>query len=49
MVVAGRGNAYMGNLGFRVGEEEFQPGLIALVTPDGSARKVTDGIAFANA
>jgi sugar lactone lactonase YvrE len=48
MVVDGRGNAYVGNLGFHVGDEEFRPGLIALVTPDGSARQVADGIAFAN-
>jgi sugar lactone lactonase YvrE len=48
MVVDGQGNAYIGNLGFRVGEEEFRPGLIALVTPDGSARQVAAGIAFAN-
>jgi sugar lactone lactonase YvrE len=48
MVVDGRGNAYIGNLGFRVGEEDFRLGLIALVTPDGSAQQVADGIAFAN-
>jgi sugar lactone lactonase YvrE len=48
MVVDGRGNAYVGNLGFRVGEEEFQPGLIALVTPDGATRQVANDIAFAN-
>jgi sugar lactone lactonase YvrE len=48
MVVDGRGNAYIGNLGFRFGEEELRPGLIALVTPDGSARQVADDIIFAN-
>jgi sugar lactone lactonase YvrE len=39
MVVDGRGNAYIGNLG---------PGILALVTPDRSARQVADGVAFPN-
>jgi sugar lactone lactonase YvrE len=28
--------------------EQFAPGIVALVTPDGSARQVADGIAFPN-
>ena len=48
MVVDGRGNAYVGNLGFDFGEGEFAPGTVALVTPDGSARQVADGVAFPN-
>ena len=28
--------------------QEFRPGIIALVTPDGQARQVADGIAFPN-
>ena len=48
IVVDGRGNVYVNSVGFRFGQEEFKPGTIALVTPDGSARKVADGIAFAN-
>src|SRR2546423_13139329 len=28
--------------------EDFAPGIVALVTPDGSARQVADGIAFPN-
>jgi sugar lactone lactonase YvrE len=28
--------------------EEFAPGIVAMVTPDGSARQVADGIAFPN-
>ncbi len=28
--------------------EKFAPGIVALVTPDGSARQVADGIAFPN-
>jgi len=48
MVVDGRGNAYIGNLGFDFPGGEFAPGILALVTPDGSAREVADGISFAN-
>jgi sugar lactone lactonase YvrE len=48
MVVDGRGNAYIGNLGFNFPGGEFAPGILALVTPDGSARQVADGCAFAN-
>jgi sugar lactone lactonase YvrE len=48
IVVDGRGNVYVNSVGFRFAEEEFRPGTIALVTPDGSARRVADGIAFAN-
>jgi sugar lactone lactonase YvrE len=48
IVVDGRGNIYVNGVGFRFGEEEFRPGIIALVTPDGSARQVADGIAFPN-
>jgi sugar lactone lactonase YvrE len=48
IVVDGRGNVYVNSVGFRFGEEEFRPGIVALVTPDGSARQVADDIAFAN-
>src|SRR6266540_5224752 len=49
IVVDGRGNAYLNNAGFDFpGGEEFAPGIIALLTPDGSARQVADGIAFPN-
>ncbi len=48
MVVDGRGNAYIGNIGFDFPGGEFAPGILALVTPDGSVRPVTDGLAFAN-
>jgi sugar lactone lactonase YvrE len=49
LIVDGRGNAYVGNLGFNftVGEA-FVPGILVLVTPDGSARQVADGLAFPN-
>jgi sugar lactone lactonase YvrE len=49
LVVDGRGNAYVNNLGFDFGTNaEFAPGSIVLVTPDGSARSVADGLAFPN-
>lgn len=48
MVVDGRGNAYIGNLGFNFPGGEFAPGILVLVTRDGSVRQVADGCAFAN-
>jgi sugar lactone lactonase YvrE len=48
IVVDGRGNAYINNTGFQFPGGEFAPGTIALLTPDGSARQVADGIAFPN-
>jgi sugar lactone lactonase YvrE len=48
IVVDGRGNAYIGNIGFDFVGGEFAPGIVALVTPDGSARLVADGVAFPN-
>jgi sugar lactone lactonase YvrE len=53
----GRGNLYVNSIGFdfatemteRVKDPSRSPtGVIALVTPDGTARKVADGIAFPN-
>jgi sugar lactone lactonase YvrE len=48
IVVDGRGNAYIGNIGFDFPGGEVAPGSIALVTPDGAARQVADGVAFPN-
>jgi sugar lactone lactonase YvrE len=48
IVVDGRGNAYVNNTGFDFPGGEFAPGTLALVTPDGSARQVGDGVAFPN-
>jgi sugar lactone lactonase YvrE len=48
IVVDGRGNTYVGNIGFDFPGGEFAPGILALVTPDGSARQVADGLAFPN-
>ncbi len=48
IVVDGRGNIYVNSIGFRFGEEDFRPGIVALVTPDGSVRQVADNMAFPN-
>jgi sugar lactone lactonase YvrE len=48
IVVDGRGNVYVnGGVDFTPGEGD-PPGIIALVTPDGSVRRVADRIAFPN-
>jgi len=49
IVVDGRGNVYVDDVGFDLmAGEKFAPGIIALVTPDGAARQVADGLAFPN-
>lgn len=49
MVVDGRGNTYVNSVGFGITTgERFRPGIMALVTPDGNARKVADDLAFPN-
>jgi sugar lactone lactonase YvrE len=48
IVVDGRGNAYVGNIGFDFPGGEFAPGTLALDAPDGSVRQVADGVAFPN-
>ena len=49
IVVDGRGNAYINNIGFDLlAGEEVALGILALVTPNGSARQVADGVAFPN-
>jgi sugar lactone lactonase YvrE len=48
MVVDGRGDAYVGSIGFDFPGGEFAPGILAMVTPDGSARQVADDLAFPN-
>ena len=48
IVVDGRGNAYINNIGFNFPGGEFATGIITLVTPDGSTRQVADGVAFPN-
>jgi sugar lactone lactonase YvrE len=49
IVVDGRGNIYLNGMGFNfMGGGKPEPGIIALVTPDGEARQVADGIDFPN-
>jgi len=49
IVVDGRGNAYVNGAGFDLqAGAAFAPGIVAVVTPDGAARQVADGIAFPN-
>ena len=49
LVVDGRGNAYVNNVGFDFPGGAFAPaGIIALVTADGTLRQVADGLAFPN-
>jgi sugar lactone lactonase YvrE len=49
IVVDGRGNAYVNSINFDfMGGGEFAPGIVALVTPDGSVRQVADGLGFPN-
>jgi sugar lactone lactonase YvrE len=47
IVVDTRGNAYINGGNFSA-DGAPQPGIIALVTPDGKSRQVADGIAFPN-
>ncbi len=49
LVVGRGGHAYVNGGGFdmRAGQE-FAPGIVALIAPDGSARQVADGLAFPN-
>jgi sugar lactone lactonase YvrE len=49
IVVDGRGDAYVNSVGFDLmGGEDPKPGYIAVVTPDGDARRVADGLGFPN-
>jgi sugar lactone lactonase YvrE len=49
LVVDERGYAYVNGAGFdMMAGAEFAPGLVAVVAPDGSARRVADDIAFPN-
>jgi sugar lactone lactonase YvrE len=48
IVVDGRGNVYVNGGNDFAPDEGEAPGFIGLVTPDGSARRVADGIAFPN-
>jgi sugar lactone lactonase YvrE len=49
IVVDGRGNIYVNGIGFGfLAGEPPTPGIIALVTSDGTARKVADDLEFPN-
>jgi sugar lactone lactonase YvrE len=49
IVVDGRANAYVNTAGFDLmAGADFAPGIVAVVTADGSARQVADGVAFPN-
>jgi sugar lactone lactonase YvrE len=48
IVVDGRGNIYLNNIGFDFPGGDFAPGIVALVTADGAVRQVADGVAFPN-
>jgi sugar lactone lactonase YvrE len=49
IVVDGRGNAYVNNVGYdMMAGEPAGPGIVALVTPDGSSRRVADDVLFPN-
>jgi sugar lactone lactonase YvrE len=43
-----RGYAFINNVGFDFPGGEPKPGLVAVVTPDGEARQVADGLMFPN-
>jgi len=48
MAVDGRGNAYIGNIGFDFPFGEVTTGIVALVTPDGTVTQVADDVHFPN-
>ncbi len=48
IVVSDSGNAYVNNLGFEFGTGDFAPGLVVLVTPEGTVTPVADDLAFPN-
>ena len=48
IAVDSRGRAYVNNIGFTFPGGEPAPGLIAVVHPDGTARRVADGVMFPN-
>jgi sugar lactone lactonase YvrE len=49
IVIDGRGNAYVNDVGFDLGAgDPPAPGRIAVLTPDGSLRQVADGLGFPN-
>ncbi|MEA5457128.1 SMP-30/gluconolactonase/LRE family protein [Sinomonas sp. JGH33] len=43
-----RGNAFVGCIGFDFPGGGYAPGILAVVTPDGTARRAAEGLAFPN-
>lgn len=48
IVVDGRGNAYVNNIGFDFPAGKVGPGFVVLVTPDGAASQAAEDLAFPN-
>ena len=48
IVVDARGNAYVNSIGFRFPGEDYAPGIVVRVTPDGVVTRAADGLAFPN-
>ena len=48
IVVDGHGNAYVNNIGFNFPGDDFAPGFVVLVTPEGDVTLVADDLAFPN-
>lgn len=48
IVVDARGNIFVNNINFGFPGGEFQPGFIAVISPDGTVRKVAGDLAFPN-
>lgn len=48
IVVDGRGNAYVNNIGYDFPEGEPRPGIVVLITPEGTVTKVADDLLFPN-
>jgi sugar lactone lactonase YvrE len=48
IVADDRGNVYVNTIGFDFPGGQFAPGLIVLITPDGTVSQVADGLAFPN-
>jgi sugar lactone lactonase YvrE len=48
ITVTDTGGVYVNSIGFEFPGGQYAPGIIALVTPDGRARQVADGLAFPN-
>ena len=48
IVADDQGNVYVNSIGFDFPAEQFAPGLIVLVTPDGEVRQVAGDLAFPN-